>query len=250
MSTTSSDRMLSVMDLFTPEKPEWTVEEACAVLGQSESTVYRYFRSLSAAGLIFSVRAGRYLLGPGIVHFDRQLRTSDPLIRATEPGILEIAAQYSEPGMLFISRIHRDYLMTMHEHRLGSSPFPEGPYDRGKLAPPFAGAPALAIHSFAEVRMVRSIFRATGGSDDEWLEMKRAMRAIRANGYAADVGGEDDGIVYVSVPLKRADFGIAGSLTIALFSHDDDAAVIERAARLLTAAADTIAREALNSASR
>ncbi|GGI40470.1 hypothetical protein GCM10010988_29240 [Cnuibacter physcomitrellae] len=240
--------MLSVMDLFTPEKPEWTVDEACAVLGQSESTVYRYFRSLSAAGLIFSVRAGRYLLGPGIVHFDRQLRTSDPLIRATEPGILEIAAQYDEAGMLFISRIHRDYLMTMHEHRLGSSPFPEGSYDRGKLAPAFLGAPALAIHSFAEVRIVRSIFRSTGGSAEDWLEMKRQMRAVRAQGYAFGVGDPDEGIVHVSVPLKRADLGVAGSLNIALLGRDDDEPVIERAANLLMAASAAVGEAFTSSA--
>ena len=88
---TSSDKTLSVMDLFTPERPEWTVEDACAALGQSESTVYRYFRSLSASGLIFSIRPGRYLLGPGIVHYDRQLRLSDPLLRAAEPTFREIA---------------------------------------------------------------------------------------------------------------------------------------------------------------
>ena len=87
---TSSDKTLSVMDLFTPERPEWTVDEACIALGQSESTVYRYFRSLVAAGLIFSIRPGRYLLGPGIVHYDRQLRTSDPLQRAGEETFIEI----------------------------------------------------------------------------------------------------------------------------------------------------------------
>lgn len=232
--------MLSVMDLFTPERPEWTVEEACAVLGQSESTVYRYFRSLSAAGLIFSPRSGRYLLGPGIVRFDRQLRTSDPLIRATEPVILDIAAHYTEPGMLFISRVHRDYLMTMHEHRLGSSPFPEGSFARGKLAPLFVSAPALAIHSFAELRNVRSSFRASGEDAEDWLEIKRQMRAVRARGFAFDIDEPDQGIIHVSVPLKRADFGVAASLNIALLSRAHNAPVINRAGALLMAASDEV----------
>ncbi|WP_449487308.1 helix-turn-helix domain-containing protein [Streptomyces griseorubiginosus] len=147
-SGTSSDRMLSVMDLFTPEQPEWTVEQACVAMGQSESTVYRYFRSLAAVGLIFSIRPGRYLLGPGIIHYERQLRLSDPLIRAAEPAVVKMAAEYAEQGLIFLSRIYRDSVMTTHEHRISAEPFPEGAFGRGRLAPLFRGAPGLALLSF------------------------------------------------------------------------------------------------------
>ena len=44
---TTSDRLLSVLGLFTIERPEWTVEEAANELQLAASTTYRYFRSLS-----------------------------------------------------------------------------------------------------------------------------------------------------------------------------------------------------------
>ncbi|WP_106207400.1 IclR family transcriptional regulator [Kineococcus rhizosphaerae] len=246
---TSSDRTLSVMDLFTPERPEWTVEQACAVMGQSESTVYRYFRSLSAAGLIFSIRPGRYLLGPGIVHYERQLRTSDPLIRAVSPHMLRLAAEFEGPGVVFISRVHRDSVMSMHEHPLGTEPFPEGTYARGRLAPLFGGAPAYAILSFLEVRAARALFQRAGGGDgEEWLEVKRRMRAVRSAGYAVGLDDPDPGVLHVSVPLRHPDFGTAGSLSLALASTGDDAQVVQRAIDLLLVTADETSREALTSA--
>lgn len=245
---TSSDRMLSVIDLFTPERPEWTVEEACLVLGQSESTVYRYFRSLAAAGLIFSVRPGQYLLGPGIAHYDRLLRTTDPLIRAVEPAMLEIAAEYDGPGTIFVSRIYRNHVMTMHEHRIGPAPLPEGAFARGRLAPLFGGAPALAILAFLEPRTARAMYQKTDGNDTDWLQIKRRMRAIRAQGYAAGIDDPDPAAVHVSVPLKHEEGGIAGSLSLALASSPDNASVIRKAAAQLANAADKIAQRALRTA--
>lgn len=245
---TSSDRMLSVMDLFTPEQPEWTVEQACSVMGQSESTVYRYFRSLAAVGLIFSIRPGRYLLGPGIIHYERQLRICDPLIRAAQPVIEEMASDYPGPGEIFISYIYRDSVMTTHEQRLGTEPFAEGAFARGRLAPLFQGAPGLALLSFLEVRTVRSIHQRVGGGDAEWLDFKRRMRTVRGLGYAVGVDDPDPGVLHVSVPLKQDGLGIAGVLSIALASRRDNTAVIDDAATRLVVAADEIGRQARTSA--
>lgn len=228
------------MDLFTPDRPEWTVEQASVAMGQSESTVYRYFRSLTAVGLIFSVRPGRYLLGPGIIHYERQLRISDPLIRASQTAIVRLASDYVGPGLIFMSRIYRDHVMTTHEHRVGAEPFAEGTFDRGRLAPLFAGAPGLAMLSFLEVRAVRSMHQRIR-ADDDWLEIKRRMRLVRSLGYATGVEDPDPGVLHVSVPLKHDDGGIGGSLSLALPAGSDNAVAIETAAARLAIAAEEIA---------
>ncbi|MFJ6651448.1 IclR family transcriptional regulator [Microbacterium sp. NPDC091313] len=237
---TSSDRMLSVIDLFSPERPEWTVEEACAVLGQSESTVYRHFRTLTSAGLIFSYWPGRYLLGPGIAHYDRQLRLSDPLLRTAESALTELATEFSGPGSLFVSRLFRDHVMTMHEHRIGAG-LAEGVFARGRLAPLFGGAPAFAIVSFLEVRAVRAMHRRSGADADGWLEIKRRMRAVRAQRYALGVDEPDTGVTHVSVPLLQVDGGVIGSLSLASPSGMHDAAETDDIVGALTRASEAIA---------
>ena len=85
MAMTTSDRVLAVLNLFTLEQPEWTVEGAAGALNLAISTAYRYFRSLTKAGLLVAHTTGRYLLGPAIIQYDRQIRLHDPLITAAQP---------------------------------------------------------------------------------------------------------------------------------------------------------------------
>ncbi|WP_322348904.1 IclR family transcriptional regulator [Caulobacter segnis] len=242
---TSSDKTLSVMDLFTPDRPEWTVEAACLALGQSESTVYRYFRSLTSAGLIFSIRPGRYLLGPGIVHYDRQLRSSDPLLRAAEPTFAKLSHAYGVPSTVFICRIYRDHVMAMHEHRSGAPPLPEGVFARGRLAPLFCGPPALAMLAFMEVRAVRAMFQKSAGEDADWLEIKRRMRTIRAVGYAVSLDDPDPGVILLAAPLKQQDGGIAGGLCLALAHTAENTALIGQAGEDLVDEASKMAERSL-----
>lgn len=244
---TSTDKTLSVMDLFTAEKPEWTVEEACAKLGLSESTVYRYFRSLSSAGLILSVRAGRYLLGPGIVHYDRQLRVSDPLLRAASPVMENLAANFKGPGSLFVSRMYRDHIMAMYEHRIGPTYVGEGAYARGRLAPLFGGPPGLAILAHMEVRAVRQIFQKSQSNDAAWLEIKRQMRTIRNQGFASGQDDPDPGVLIVSAPLiqEGGGGGVAGSLSIALPASHESATDVAALGSVLIAAATETAQRSL-----
>lgn len=247
---TSSDKTLSVMDLFTPDRPEWTVDEACLALGQSESTVYRYFRSLAAAGLIFSIRPGRYLLGPGIVHYDRQLRSSDPLLRAAEPTFASLSKVYGPPSAIFVCRIYRDHVMAMHEHRSGAQSLPEGAFARGRLAPLFCGPPAFAMLAFMEVRAVRSMFQKTAGNDADWLEIKRRMRMIRALGYAVSVDDPDPGVILLAAPLKQQDGGIAGSLCLALTHTAENLTLIEQAGKDVIDEATNMAERSLRLSSK
>ena len=46
----TASRLLAVLNIFTVEKYEWTVEDAAREIGVSVSTAYRYFRELCKAG--------------------------------------------------------------------------------------------------------------------------------------------------------------------------------------------------------
>lgn len=214
---TSSDKMLSIMDLFTPRRPEWTIEEIVAQAGLSHSTVYRYVRSLVSVGLVFSARPGRYLLGPGIIHYDRQFRLADPLIHSAQPMLRSLAAELEAPGVLFIARVYRSHVMSMVEQRIGLAEFACS-YDRGQLMPLYRGAPSLVILAHTPIRNLKRAFldahRASGDPLGEWRQFRRQLRMTRSRGYAVDTGDIDAHATYVSVPLLRSDGGAAGSLTL------------------------------------
>jgi DNA-binding IclR family transcriptional regulator len=243
---TSSDKTLSIMDLFTSARPEWTIEAMAAELHLSTSTVYRYVRSLMSAGLVLSVRPGRYLLGPGIVHYERQLRLADPLIRAAQPILRNLAGEFPPPGVLFIGRAHHGHVMSMLEQSLGFSEFATS-YDRGRFMPLYRGAPALAILAHQPIRnLKRGFLNAHHDSPDaaeSWRQLKRQLRITRSQGYSLDAGTIDGQTAYISVPLLQLDGGVAGSLTLGLplaavsDSPEPLAATLRHAAQRISAAA-------------
>ena len=46
----AADRLLTVLGLFTEERPEWTAEEMMQVTGFTRPTLYRYLKSLRDTG--------------------------------------------------------------------------------------------------------------------------------------------------------------------------------------------------------
>jgi DNA-binding IclR family transcriptional regulator len=214
---TSSDKMLSIMDLFTPQRPEWTIEEMVAQVGLSHSTVYRYVRSLVSVGLVFSARPGRYLLGPGIIQYDRQFRLADPMIHIAQPMLRSLAGEMEPPGVLFIARLYRGHVMSMLEQNIGLAEFACS-YDRGQLMPMYRGAPSLVILAHSPIRNIKRPFlsahRTSSDPIAEWRQFRRQLRTTRTRGYAADIGEIDPYAMYLSVPLLRRDGGVAASLTL------------------------------------
>lgn len=237
-SETSSDKMLSIMDLFTPQRPEWTIEEMAPQLGLSHSTVYRYVRSLVSVGLALSVRPGRYLLGSGIIHYDRQLRLADPLIHAAQPVLRSLASELEASGVLFIARMHRNYVMSMVEQRIGLEEFAFS-YDRGHFMPLYRGAPALVILAYTPIRNLKRPFleahRTSASPLAEWRQFRRQLRITRTRGYAIDIGEVDAHMLYVSVPLLQSDGTVAGSLTLGTPKEPAVAHIDSIVARLLAA---------------
>ena len=65
-------RTISVLNLFTLDRPAWTVEEAAAALAVSVSSAYRYFAALTEAGLLTTIISGQYILGPALIQYDRK----------------------------------------------------------------------------------------------------------------------------------------------------------------------------------
>src|SRR4051812_14641244 len=56
----SFERMLGLLDLFTPGMSVRPANDLVSYLGTSRSTSYRYIKALHAAGLIEAVANGRY----------------------------------------------------------------------------------------------------------------------------------------------------------------------------------------------
>jgi len=225
MST--ADRLLNVLELFTMDRPEWSVEEAASELGMTRSTAYRYFKSLVDAGLIAAHTPSRYTLGPAIIRYDRQLRLLDPLIVSATPVMRRLARQLGPHVWVLLCRLYRHEVLCVHQETLDppdlASDFERQPvsYGRGQPMPLHRGAPSKVILANMNFRLVRPIYyenpgaMASVGLGESWTEVKRSLRALRNAGAVVTKGELQGGMQGIALPIFEEEV-VIGSLSIVM----------------------------------
>ncbi|MGY9105836.1 MAG: HTH domain-containing protein, partial [Alphaproteobacteria bacterium] len=82
-------------------------------LGFTRSTLYRYLKTLSAAGLITSLPNVGYTFGPRIAELDYEMRNRDPLIIGAKPVMEKLVEDI--PGVALLCRRYRDRVLCVHQ---------------------------------------------------------------------------------------------------------------------------------------
>jgi DNA-binding IclR family transcriptional regulator len=217
---TTSDRLLSVLDLFELECPEWSVEEAAAALNLATSTTYRYFRSLTDKGLLASFAGGRYVLGPTIVRYDRLLRLTDPLISAAQSEMDRIAQIEPDHTVVFLCRLIGRSVMCVAQASSGDPSFAVG-YERGRLMPLFRGSASKVILAMLPHRQLKALYTresasfSAAGIGHSWPEARGMLRDIRSSSLFVSTGEIDPGMRGVSVPLVLGAGSLLASINVA-----------------------------------
>lgn len=243
-TTSTSDKLLAVFGLFTPEAPEWTVEAAAERLGLGMSTAYRFFRSLSDAGLISTFSAGRYVLGPAIVQLDRQIRLQDPLMRVAQPVMRRVAEELEIPGVMLLCRLFRRQVMCIHQEAFDRPPSTVS-YERGRPMPLHRGAVSKIILAHMPARQVRALYEAhaadmeAAGYGPDWDAVKASLRRLRATRVCMSFGELDPGMTGFGTALRNPAGAVDASLGFVL----PDELLSPRREAALKQALDAAARE-------
>jgi DNA-binding IclR family transcriptional regulator len=130
----TSERVLGVIDLFTVEEPQWTIDGIAARLQLARTTAYRYTRTLVDVGFLASLNAGSYVLGPRLIALDRQIRLSDPMLRAAVPIMAALRKQAQ--GVQQLCSYYGDQVMCVHHET--SDDGPDTTVERGRPYPQLA----------------------------------------------------------------------------------------------------------------
>jgi DNA-binding IclR family transcriptional regulator len=212
----SSKKVLGVIDLFTEEASEWTIDAIAVRLKLARTTAYRYARTLSDAGFLASMNAGTFVLGPRIIQLDRQIRLADPLLRVGPPVMASIRKRVS--GIQLLCSHYGDQVICIHDDR-GDAGITSS-YDRGRPFPLFRGGPSRVILAHLPNRQLRSLMLnhapdiARAGLGANWKEFSRAMRQLREAGYYATRGEIHPENFGVAAPILTAG-GVAGCISLA-----------------------------------
>lgn len=225
MTTTTADRVLDTMSLFSGEHAEWTVEDAAERLHLPVSTVYRYFKSLTRAGLIHPYVPGHYSLGPAIVQFDRQIRLHDPLVTAARDEMSSLARKFGNESVILLARLYHHDVMCIHQTYHERPPFAVS-YERGRLMPLDRGAASKVILANLNSRALRSLSASRGEPEPSAsikdVALRKELRAIRTQGYSITQAELDTGLMGIAVPIFASDQTIDGSLSVVVPGSRED----------------------------
>ena len=217
----TADRVLSILGLFSIDRPEWTVEEIISELSLSGSTAYKYVRSLVSAGLLVSTKGSRYTIGPAVIELDRLTRRFDPLIHAAGPALRALTNDIPAPSIGLLCRLYRLTVICVDQVS-ERAPSVATSYERGRPMPLERGSASKIILANLPSRPLRRFYDAeqdrvmAAGLGHDWASFKDAMRAIRRAGLAVTRGELDQGVMGISAPVFGADGVVMGSIGLVL----------------------------------
>ena len=245
MPASSLSRILAVLDLLTPQRPEITPDAIAEALAISRPTRYRSVRELVAAGLRRRSRESHYALGARIIELDYQIRHTDPLLRAARAQ-MQWLAHRTGFSVTLVSMLDAR-MITLHLEQ-GAEPI-DISYGRGRPMPMLRGTPSVTLLAHLPRGRQRTLFDAQtehpAGPDREsaWQALRVRLRAIRRAGYGISEGELDAHNAGVAVPVPGPDGKPVASLCSVVPRHRFELLNLESLVGMLVASANAIGND-------
>lgn len=213
---TSPEKVIGILDLFEEEHLRWTPEQMMERLQCPRSTLYRYLRVLTTAGLVTSLPDTGYTLGPRIVELDYMMRSSDPLITNGRPLLQALVKEIAGIGLL--CRYYKDRVLCVHQETSASEI--HSSYERGRAMPIAVGATSRVILAHLNLPQLRQLYAQQSSEfsrkkiDKSLEELQENLREIRKLGYCLSRGEVTPGVVGIAAPVFDSEDTIIGSLSM------------------------------------
>jgi DNA-binding IclR family transcriptional regulator len=239
----STNRALSILDLYTVERPAWSVDELQKQMGFARATIYRYVRELTVSGFLVGIAGGKYVLGPRFIEFDRQIRKSDPVIRFAVPEMEKIADIVN--GNQLLCTFYGHCVMTVYQAHKDAEILKYTSMERGRPFSLFRGAPSKVILANLSNYQLKNVYlRHQNVIRDEdlgesWREFLANIQAIRKQGYW--IGSElDSELVGAAAPIFCDPGTVVGAICLVRLRSKASEKDIKMLAELAVGTAEVI----------
>jgi DNA-binding IclR family transcriptional regulator len=228
----------AVLDLFTPDEPEWGVTATALRLGIAKSLAHDVLVSLAAIGLLQRVGHGRYRLGWRTVSLASVLLRTSELQANARPVLRDLAQRHhATVGLVAWDRGRTICIdrrnSVRHAGACGPLAGTAGPLDGSAAAKVLLAsrtsdeAKALWLDGFVQTKHA------------SFAELELDLEWIRLHGWARDDEDETLGGRAVAAPVRDAEGVVVAAISLDLadtFSHRD----ADLHARAVVAAASRI----------
>ncbi|WP_164553262.1 IclR family transcriptional regulator [Brevibacillus marinus] len=213
----SAEKTLEILDLFTPERRELSVQEISQLLNQPQSSVYRHLRVLKEKGLVRETNGGLYKLGYRLLEMANIVRMDNGLVTVALPVMRQLTQEIGETSILIVASglqaVCLETVPSSHPIKVSS--------ERGKIIPLYGGASSKALLAYMKEEIVDELFRKnmvqthTANTIVDPQQLKADLQQIRERGYAVSDQEIDEGVFAYGVPIRDAQGQVIASLSIA-----------------------------------
>lgn len=195
-----------VLELFTPERPEWRMTDIANALQMPKSSAHSLVSTMAEIGLLSTSTRGRYRLGWMLLMLSERMRVSLDFRSHVLPIMQELSAELRETVLLAV--LDRDQVLYVERA--------EGTHPTVRLAGVRVGA-RLSAHGTAvgkviladrdpgEVRAIigrEGMKRYTERTVQTLEALEDELVSVRARGAAFDFGEISPDVCCIAVPVR------------------------------------------------
>lgn len=242
MGTGSFEKILQVLDILEESSSGLMFDEINARLDVPRSTLYRYLKALTDAGLIASLPNTGYSLGPRIAELDYKMRTTDPLVVLSRPVMAGLVQ--STPAVALLCRLYRNNVLCIHQESHPDAL--RSNYERGLSRPLLRGAASRVILAYLTPRAIARLYdEQADGFRDAGLgatlaEVRAGLKKIRQRGWDSVEGQVTPGATGIAAPILDSGDAVIGSLSVTLNRVRMEEAEVQRIAERVSFCAGII----------
>ena len=217
-SVKTVDRLVRILDSFSPEKPAWSLTELSVHLELPKSTLHRFLASLESHKILRrNPDDKRWRLGYRLVTWGELASESTGLRHVARPIMRDLVAAMGETVVLTVYQSQEvvcvEKVETSHSVRMT--------LDVGTRRPPHAGASCKVLMAYLPEEEIQAIIRDKGlpklcsNTITDPEELAAELGRIRERGYAESREETDLGAWGVATPIRGRSGDVVAAIGIA-----------------------------------
>lgn len=212
------NRLVELLDCFTPEQSTWSLGELAARLGLPKSTLHRFLASLECHGILRRDESRqRWKLGYHLFVWASRAAESSNLREIARPVLRVLAESSGETAILTVYQDRQviciDKCETNQSVRLKM--------DVGERRAPHAGASSKVLMAYLPPAEIRAIVRDSGlprlctKTITRQKDLEAELARIRERGYAESLEETDLGAWGIATPIRDWRRQVVGAVGLA-----------------------------------
>jgi DNA-binding IclR family transcriptional regulator len=207
-----------VLELFTPERPEWRMTEIARALEMPKSSAHSLVTTLAEVGLLSTSDQGGYRLGWNILSLSERMRASLDFRKHALPVMQQLAESVQETVLL--ATLDRQRVIYL-ERAEGNHPMVRLAGVRvGSKAPAHCTSVGKILLAFRDPDEVRALFAAEGlramtkRTITDLDEFLAELTKVRSRGLAYDLGEIVPDISCVAAPVQDRYGSVVAAISV------------------------------------